>query len=62
MVLLHVGQVRGGLGIAVGPIFQRIVDVLALGLDLFFHERIHDDGGGAGIFEAGEVLQLLRQR
>ncbi len=62
VILLHVGQVGSGFGIAVGAVFQRVVDVLALGFNLLFHQRVHHDGRGAGIFQAGEVLQLLRQR
>ena len=62
VVLGHVGQVGRGLGVAVGAVLQRAVNVLALGLDLLFEQRVHHDGRGPGIFQAGKVLQLLRQR
>ncbi len=61
-VVLHAREIGSGFG-------KRLGGVLGVGElgdlvvgDLLFEERVHDDGGGAGVFETADVVELVNQR
>ena len=61
-VVLHFREIGDGLG----ERFRRVLGVgefrdLVVG-DLLLKKRVHDDGGGPGVFEAAHVVELVNER
>src|SRR5262249_16291231 len=54
-------EIAQRLGIRVGVELHVIDRREALAGDLFFEQRVHDDGAGAGVFEAPDHAQVVHQ-
>src|ERR1700686_1852000 len=62
MKLTELGKIGDGLGEALGAGVETLFQFLSLLPELFFEEGIEHDGGGAGVFEAANSADVLRQR
>lgn len=58
-VVVLVGEVVAGLGVALGDAFEETEAGVFLELDLLLEERVHDEGGRAGGFEAAAEVDVV---